>query len=120
VRLRGVLATFEAFDTALDGLNGPSNPFLDEIRCEIGFVAELVVQSAFGFGFGSDVVAVVTVPTPLACGVGAMLELLDSLSKGSVCSFGSVEFDDGGSTVFHCVFTHTVDVTYMSGVGQPL
>ena len=30
--LRRVLATFETRDAAFDGFDGPSNPFLDEIR----------------------------------------------------------------------------------------
>jgi len=61
------------------------------------------------------VVAVVAVPAPLTRGVGTVFELLDSLSKGGVGSFGSVEFDDGGTTVFHCVFTYSGSVTYTLG-----
>jgi len=148
VRLRRVLATFEAFDSAFDGFvrlhltgcqaspdnfNRPANPLLDKVHSEVGFVAELVVEGAFGFRFRSDVVAVVVtrnaprfwlaarflwnlatpVPAPLARGVGAVFELLDSLSKGGVDSFGSIEFDDGGTTVFHCTFTYIGGVTYM-------
>ena len=37
---------------------------------------------------------------------------LDCLLKGVVGTFGSVEFDDGGTAVFHCIFTYTVCVTY--------
>ena len=70
---------------------------------EVGFVAELVTQSAFGFGFGCDVVSVVAVPAPLRSGVGAVFELLDSLTKERIAPLGCVEFDDGSSTVFHCV-----------------
>jgi hypothetical protein len=55
------------------------------------------------------------VPAPFARGVGAVFELLDGLSKGCVGSFGSIEFDDGDTTVFQCVFTYTSDVTYIVG-----
>ncbi|AXR79924.1 IS1341-type transposase (plasmid) [Natrarchaeobaculum sulfurireducens] len=130
VRLRRVLATFEAFDAAFDGfvrlhLTGcqaspdnfdrPANPFLDEVRGEVGFLAEAVVEGTLGFGFRGDVVSVVAVPAPLARSVGTVFELLDSLSKGCVGSFGNVEFDDGGTTVFHCAFTYTFGVRYMFG-----
>jgi hypothetical protein len=95
-----IFATLEAFDPAFDGFDCPTNPFLDEVRGEVGLVAQLVVQAAFGFGFGGDVVAVVAVPAPLRGGVGAVFELLDSLSNRSVCSVGSVEFDDGSIPLF--------------------
>jgi hypothetical protein len=107
-------------DSAFDGFDCPPNPFLDEICGQVGFVAELVVEGTFGFRFGSEVVAVVVtrnaarfwlaarfrrnlatpVPAPLARGVGAVFELLDGLLEERVDSFGSVEFDDSGTTVF--------------------
>ena len=110
-----VLATFETRDSAFDGFDRSANPLLDEVGGKVGFVAESVVEGAFGFGFGGHVVAVVAVPAPFARGVGAMFELLDRLSKGVIGSFGSVEFDDGGTTVFHCGFTYSGSVTYMVG-----
>jgi hypothetical protein len=48
-----------------------------------------------------------------------VFELLDSLSKGGVRSFGSAEFDDGGTTVLHYVFTYTDEVNYTLGVVPP-
>ncbi len=78
-------------------------PLLDEVRGKVGFVAELVVEGAFGFGFRGDVVAIVAVPAPLARGVGAVFELFDCLSEKRVGSVGSVEFDHGGTMVFHSV-----------------
>jgi len=47
--------------------------------------------------------AVVAVPTPLACGVGTVFELLDSLLEGSVGSVRYVDLDNGGTTVVHCI-----------------
>jgi hypothetical protein len=64
----------------------------------------LVVEGTFGFRFGSEVVAVVAIPAPLARGVGAVFELLDGLLEERVDSFGSAEFDDSGTTVF--LFLH--------------
>jgi len=51
VRLRRAFSTFEAFDSAFDDFDRSTNPFLDKIRGEVGFVAELVVEAGFGFGF---------------------------------------------------------------------
>jgi thiosulfate/3-mercaptopyruvate sulfurtransferase len=57
---------------------------LHEICSEVGFVAELVVEGTFGFGFRGDVVSVVAVPAPVARGIGAVFELLDSLFEERV------------------------------------
>ncbi|GGI98410.1 hypothetical protein GCM10008995_05340 [Halobellus salinus] len=76
-----------------DGLDTPPNGFLDEVRSEPGLVAKTVVECAFGFGFRGDVVAIVAVPAPLAYGVGAVFELLDSLTKERIGSIGCVGFD---------------------------
>ncbi len=99
------------------------NPFLDEIRSQLRVLAQLVIQRIFGLCFRGDVVSVAVtrnaprfwlaarflrnlatpVPTPLACGVGTVFELLDRLLEGSVGSVGYVEFDNGGTTVVHCI-----------------
>ena len=103
VWFRGIFATFEPFNATCDSFNSAANPFLDEIRGEICFRFELVVQCAFGFGLRGNVEAVIAVPTPLACGFGILFELLSRLSEGSVGSFRYVELDYGGTTVVHCI-----------------
>ena len=103
IGLGRVLSALEPFDATLDGFDRPSNPFLDEVRGKVGFVSEGVVKSAFGFGFRGNVVSDVAIPAPVACAVGAVLELLDRLSECWFGVRGRVEFDDGGSTVFHDV-----------------
>jgi hypothetical protein len=113
--LRRRFTAFESAHSAFDGLDCPPNPLLNEVRSEIGFVAKAVVESAFGLGFRGDVVAIVAMPAPLAGGVGTMFELLDSLAKERIGSIGRVELDDGGTTVFHCMFTYTDDVSYTFG-----
>jgi hypothetical protein len=47
--------------------------------------------------------SVVTVPAPLACGISTVFELLDSLLKQWLRALEKAEFDDGGTTVVHCV-----------------
>lgn len=96
-------ATFDAFHATLDGFDRATNALLDEVRGKVGIVAQLVVQGAFGFRLCGYVVSIVTaMPAPLACGIGTMSELLDCLSKRGFAVFGSVELDDGGTTVFYC------------------
>ena len=99
VGLRRGLTAFESTHPAFDGLDGPPNALLDEVRGEFGFVTKAVVECAFGLGFRGDVVAIVTVPAPLTRGVGAVFKLLDGLLKERVRSSRRVELDYGGTTV---------------------
>jgi hypothetical protein len=105
------LVVFEAFDAAFDSFDGLANPLLDEVCGQSCLFAELVVETTFGFGFRGDVVPVVSVPAPLARGVGTVFELLDSLLKVYIRTFRCIELDYGGSTVPHCAFTYIFKVT---------
>jgi len=109
VRLRRILTTFEAFDTAFDGFDRSADSFLNEVCGKVGFVPQLVVQGTFGFGLQNNVVSVVTMPTPFACGVRTVFELLDRLTEGRISVLRHVELDYGGTTVFHVV-SHNVAV----------
>ena len=101
--LRGRFSALESAHPTFYGLNGSPNALLDEVRGEIGLVAKAFVECTFCLGFRGDVVAIVAVSAPLARGVGAVFELLDCLSEGSVGSVRYVKFDYGGTTVFHCI-----------------
>lgn len=119
VGLRRSFTALQSCDIALDGFDRPADSFLNEVRGEVGFVPQLVVQGTFGFGLRGNVVSVVAMSTPFARGVRTVFELLDRLAEGRIGVLRHVELDYGGTTVFHDVSHNVAVLLKRSRVGLP-
>lgn len=98
------------FDASFDGLDGASDGFLNEVRGEVGFVAEFVVECVSRGRVGRDTLSVGFVgSTELGGTVGAVKELPSGFVEVIASFIGNDEFDgcstpdlhisDEGSTV---------------------
>ena len=100
------LAFLESGDTAFRGLDGASNPFLNEIRRQLRLISELFVERVLGLLFRGDTVLVRVSLRPFRGRVRTVEKLIVRLMEVVAPPAGHVEFDfDGPNHIPHLYLT---------------
>ena len=92
-------AFLPAVNAAIDGVDGTPDGFLDEVRRQVSFLAESVVQRISGFDVRGDAVFVVgVVPAVVTSLVRTIQELLGGFVEVVVILVGNDELDRRGTS----------------------
>jgi len=107
-----------AVNAAIDGVDSTSNGFLNEIRCQVCFLAETVVQRISGCHVRGDTVVVVGVVPAVVTGlVRTVEELLGGFVEVVVVLVGNDNFDRRGASDLH-ISAIVLTVFEIMGVGR--